>query len=294
MISVLIPVYNIEVVSLVNELSKQLSHLNIEGEILVFDDFSSKDYRESNRSISNLNHVFYRELDQNYGRTGIRQLLASSARFGWLLFLDSDSRIIYPDFLQRYFSSFKNGFDIYTGGRVYPSKPIECNKALHWKYGTRRESAKGNKTAFHTNNFCIKKAIFGQLNFPELLKQYGHEDTWMEIELERLGKGILHINNCVEHTRIEDTDVFLKKTEQALQNLLLLENAVDKTAMVKHIALYRSYRFIQKGRLEVVVNFIYSLIKHKIIQNLKSCSPSLSVFDFYRLYNLIRLSKQNK
>ena len=291
MISILVPVYNTEVVPLTNELSKQLSNLDIEGEILVFDDCSYSAYRELNRPIINLNNVVYKELDKNHGRTAIRQLLASNAQNEWLLFLDSDSRILHPDFLQRYISAFKNGFNIYAGGRVYPFRPAECDKRLHWKYGVKRESVKGNKTAFHTNNFCIRKEIFQQLNFPDFLKHYGHEDTWMGIELERSGERIVYIDDPVEHVHIENTSAFLAKTEEALQNLLLLAVRTDRELMRKHVSLFRVYSDVKEFRLAFAINFFYRLFKPRIAESLNSCNPSLFFFDLYRLHHLIQLSK---
>jgi glycosyltransferase involved in cell wall biosynthesis len=293
MISILIPVYNTEVIPLINELKQQLDRLNIKGEILVFDDYSSTAFRELNNSLKSLSGVVYKELDNNYGRTAIRQLLALDAQYEWLLFLDGDSRVIHSDFLRRYMDVLQNGFDVYTGGRVYPPKPVECNKRLHWLYGSKRESAKGNTTAFHTNNFLIRKKVFGDLNFPDFLKSYGHEDTWMGIELGRMGKKILHIDNGIEHKDIEDTPTFLNKTRQALQNLLLLSKVTDKKQLEKHVSLFRTYRTIKQFHFGFSVDLLYRSFKKKIIDNLNSCNPSLFIFDLYRLYHLIQLSKMN-
>jgi len=292
MISILVPLFNVEVWDLINELNRQLCHLNVDGEILVFDDASSNRYRELNKSISNLDRVIYRELDKNYGRTDIRKLLASYAKYDWLLFIDSDSRIIHSDYVQRYISSLNTGYDTYVGGRVYPPKPGQCNKALHWKYGVKRESLKGNKTAFHSNNFCIKKDVFEQIKFPAILKQYGHEDTWMGMELERLGKKVTFIFNTIEHTLIEDTKIFLEKTDQALRNLLLLQEISDKRKIANHVSLFSTYLYLQKAHLEFTVTLFYNVFKNKILRNLNSCNPSLFFFDVYRLYNLIVLAKQ--
>lgn len=293
MISILIPVYNHEVVPLVNELSRQLSNLTTEGEILVFDDHSSSVYRELNMPVKNFPETTYKELDSNYGRTAIRQLLAEQAKCEWLLFLDSDSRILHPNFLQRYTEALKkNEADVHIGGRVYPSAPSECNKRLHWKYGTMRESVKGNKTAFHTNNFCIRKEIFLRLNFPGFLKQYGHEDTWMGIELERSGKKIFHIDNPVEHMDTEETSTFLNKTIQALENLLLLSTVTDKNLMRKHVFLFKIYYRVKQLGLRFLIDLFYYSFKKQIAENLKSCNPSLFFFDLYRLYHLFRLSER--
>ena len=293
MISILIPVFNFEIVSLVTELSRQLSRSNVEGEILVFDDFSSLPFRELNHSITGLDFVAYRELDRNYGRTAIRKILASHSKYEWLLFLDSDSRILRPNFIELYISAFKNESDVYIGGRVYPTKPSECNKRLHWKYGVNRESPKGSKTAFHTNNFCIKKTVFSQFDFPDFLNQYGHEDTWMGIELERTGKTIQYLDNTVQHIQIENTETFLKKTQDALQNLFSLKRVIDKKILANHVALFKSYCFIRNLGLEFAVDFIYRSLKNRILQNLNSCHPSLIIFDFYRLYYLMQIGKRN-
>ena len=292
MISILIPVFNFETFSLVNELSRQLDESGVDGEILVFDDFSASSYRKVNNPLIDLNHVVYKELDKNYGRTTIRQLLASNAHYEWLLFLDCDSRILKTDFLKRYLSAFRQNFDVCVGGRAYPSGPVDCSKKLHWKYGTKRESLKGNKTAFHSNNFCIKKEVFRQIYFPAFLKEYGHEDTWIGIELERLGKSIKYIDNAVEHIQIENTDNFLSKTEQALRNLLQLKTVVDKQTIARHVSLFKAYSFINITHLEFLVNFVCGIFKSRIVQNLNSCNPSLLFFDFYRLHRLIQMSKR--
>jgi len=291
MISVLIPIYNIDVVPLINELSRQLNNLDIEGEILAFDDHSSEEFRELNKSISGLPNVMYKELDRNFGRVITRELLANEAKYDWLLFLDSDSRILHAEFLKQYIGILKTGFDVYVGGRVYPAASPECNRMLHWKYGIKRESVTGNKKALHTNNFCIKKEVFRQLNFPEFLKQYGHEDTWMEIELERTGKKLFHFTNQVEHIQIETTGIFLRKTEQALHNLLLLTKVVNQKSIAKHVSLFKAYSIFRKIKLEFTVIFIYRVLRNRIAQNLHSCNPSLIFFDLYRLHRLIQISR---
>ena len=293
MISILIPVFNFNVVSLVNELNRQLDQSNTPGEILVFDDFSSPPYHQLNSHITRFKNVVYKELDKNYGRSAIRKILASHAKYEWLLFLDSDSCILNNDFIERYISAFSQKFDVYVGGRIYPAEPRECNKKLHWKYGVKRESLKGHRTAFHSNNFCIKKEVFHQIDSTGFLKQYGHEDTWIGIELERLGKCIEYIDNSVEHIQVENTESFFKKTEQALQNLLFLSKAVDKETLARHVSLFKVYIFIKRTRLQFAVNLVWTILKARIFKNLNSCNPSLVFFDFYRLHRLIQISKTN-
>lgn len=292
MISALIPVYNTQVVLLVTELSRQLSQLNNGGEIIVFDDCSLPEFRKSNAVIKNLDNVRYEELEKNHGRTAIRQLLAASANYDWLLFLDNDSRILSTDFLQRYISVLNKDTHVFVGGRTYPSKPTDCEKRLHWKYGTKREAVKGSRTVLHTNNFCIRKEVFELLHFPDFLKGYGHEDTWMEIELQRLQKHIVHIANPVEHVHIETSGNFLNKTCQALQNLLLLEKVVSQKQLRKHVTLFKAYSRVRRFGLEFLINLFYRSFQKKIEENLHSCNPSLSVFDFYKLYHFIQLSKK--
>lgn len=293
MISILIPVYNFEVVALVSELNSQLNSIDDKGEIIVFDDSSSSSFCAYNKQIRSLNNVIYKELDKNYGRTTIRQLLAYEAKNKWLLFLDCDSRIIHPDFLQRYIAMFKTeAADVYAGGRVYPERPSECDKRLHWKYGTRKESIKGSKTSLHTNNFSIRKEIFLQLSFPKFLESYGHEDTWIKIELESNGKKLVHISNPVEHIHIEETETLLNKTQLALQNLYQLTNLVERNILRKNVTLYKVYSNLKKFRLEFAVRLLYKLVKKTISRNLNSCKPSLLFFDFYKLYHFIKICQK--
>lgn len=293
MISILIPVFNVAVYPLVQELSEQLKSLKTEGEILVYDDASIQSLKAQNNSIAGLENVFYKELQKNHGRIAIRKLLAENASFDWLLFIDCDSRIINKDFLANYVEVLSPEFAVFSGGRVYESDaPAACNKRLHWKYGTERESVKGTTPRFHTNNFCIQKEHFLQLNFPKEISGYGHEDTWMEMELTKAQKKIIYFNNPVLHDGLEDTPVFLDKTKNALKNLLRLATIIDEGLLRQKINLFNLFYWQKKLGINKLVA---STLKNRIInieKNLQSCNPSILQFDLYRLYYLIEFDNE--
>jgi glycosyltransferase involved in cell wall biosynthesis len=295
MISILIPVYNVTVFPLVQELSNQLKKANVEGEILVFDDFSNDTFTNKNSDLATLSKVFYKEMDKNYGRTFIRQLLAKEASFNKLLFIDGDSTIINKNFLQNYLDEIGEQDHIYVGGRVYqPVEPAACNKRLHWKYGTERESLKGRTTVLHTNNFCIGKEVFLQLDFPREITGYGHEDTWMELALEEKQKTIEFIDNPVLHEGLEDSAAFLEKTKNALKNLLVLANIFGEKLVRNKVALYNLFYWQHKLGLSEIVSGVLNKKVNKIEKKLLSCNPSLLDFDLYRLFYLTAMAKKKQ
>ena len=88
MVSVLIPIYNTDVRAFVKQLILQLEKNQLDGEIQCLDDGSNEEFIILNREISNLKFVRYKELNLNIGRSRIRNLLAKTAKFQWLLFAD--------------------------------------------------------------------------------------------------------------------------------------------------------------------------------------------------------------
>ena len=100
-LSILIPVYQENCIKLVSDLLNQTKRLSIDSEILVFDDCSPIKC-EDNRTLSDMERVTYRELEQNIGRSKIRNLLADTASGDVLIFLDGDSGIVREDFIQKY------------------------------------------------------------------------------------------------------------------------------------------------------------------------------------------------
>ncbi len=295
MISILIPVFNVTVFSLVQELSKQLNSLSIDGEILVFDDHSDLNFRSQNKILNSFENVSYTELDRNFGRTGIRNLLAQNARCEWLLFIDSDSVIIDDKYLSNYFLTIiGQQYDVYSGGRIYqPQQPENCNKRLHWIYGTKRESVKGAGSVLHSNNFIIRKEVFLELNFPPQIQGYGHEDTWMELELRTKKRKIQFLRNPVLHEGLEDSAVFLEKTKSALRNLLLLPDFFDQKKVSDQVRLYKLFYWQNRFGIASIVEALLNTRIRSMEKNLKSCNPSLFFFDCYRLFQLMRLAKKS-
>ena len=293
MLSILLPIYNFNVEALVTELVNQCRKENIAFEILCFDDYSKKKYREENRKISEKFGVSYIELSENYGRSKIRNSLAKNSRFRYLLFIDCDSKVIKADYIARYLNVL-NPEIVINGGRVYKSKPPRSlKKRLHWKYGIQRESLsvvkrnhKGS-AGFHTNNFVIPKSLFEKLAFKQELSGYGYEDLVFASEIEKNNIDIINIDNAVEHLGLEQIDVFLMKTEKALHNLALL----DAKSLVDQVKLVKTFKKLDRLAALPLLDKAYKLLENKVMRNLYSNDPSLYLFDFYRLVKFNKIKK---
>ena len=295
MISICIPLHNTPVVSLVHQLAKQAATIPHPVEIVILDDASSSSFQRANSEVNAIHLVSYHTNPDNKGRTFTRSRLASLAAHPWLLYLDADSTIINENFLVDYLPHLSDPNRVITGGRVYASvPPADCRLMLHWKYGTARENKwreknPGNIQGFQSNNFLVHKDVFTSLVFPEELSGYGHEDTWMGMELERQGRRVLHINNPVLHNRLEPAEAFLEKSRLALNNLHRLSKTNDEALLKKHVKIYRTYNKWKAGKMLGVITAIYSIFNKLVQNNLRSCSPGLFFFDLYRLNYLIKI-----
>ena len=100
-ISVCIPVYNFDVRELVNSLSKEITNAELNAEIILIDDASTKDFVKVNKSLKEVANLFI-FLKKNIGRSAIRNLFLKYASGDFLLFLDCDAKIISEKFLKNY------------------------------------------------------------------------------------------------------------------------------------------------------------------------------------------------
>jgi len=106
MLSILIPVYNYNIVNLVTELHKQAVSAAIPFEIIVLDDGSSELLRDQNKDVANLPDVQFFELEKNIGRSGIRNRLVEMAKYSTLLFMDCDSEVPSEKYIENYLPYF--------------------------------------------------------------------------------------------------------------------------------------------------------------------------------------------
>ncbi|WP_136481816.1 glycosyltransferase family 2 protein [Cognatitamlana onchidii] len=276
MLSVLIPVYSYNIVPLVENLHHQLSLSKINFEIIALDDGSKSPHNKVNSSINQLEYCKFTELPNNLGRSAIRNLLSTHARFENLLFVDAGTYPKSDDFINTYLRELTS-YEILIGGMSYlntaPKKPY----TLRWLYTKKRESKKG----LHSCNFLIKKSIIQKHPFNESLKGYGYEDVLFFDSLIQLNYKTKKINNPVVHSADDNADTFIKKNETAIKNLIyLIEN---KEFSIEKIGVSRCYAFLERFKVNYLVFRFYILIKPLIRKNLNSSYPVLFLYDFYRL-----------
>ena len=287
MLSILIPVYNFDVRAYVKELYRQAESLKISFEIIIVDDASDNKFRLQNAGLDNLDSVQYIQLQANIGRSRIRNDLADKAKYDYLLFTDCDSEVFDENFIKRYIEQCK-GETVVCGGVAYkPEKPDSQKLFLRWFYGVHREARRSeerNKNAnssFMTGNFLISKSIFGKVQFDEKITQYGHEDTLFGYELKKLEIKIKHINNPLIHLGLETNQIFINKTQKAVESLKYIIENYNYPDLYTDIKLLRIYKKI--SLFCPLVKLLFILVKTFIERNLKSKKPKLFLFDFYKL-----------
>ncbi|MEZ4856691.1 MAG: glycosyltransferase [Gelidibacter sp.] len=290
MISICIPIYNFNVINLVNELSNQVSQLNVPSEIILIDDCSHNKFKKINETVCKTK--VYIQLEKNIGRAAIRNLFLEYTNYQNLLFLDCDAIINSPNFLSNYVVALQQyPNQLICGGRIYPKTPPKQNEMLRWKYGIQKESkpveirSQQPNKSFMTNNFVINKAVFEILKFDERLIGYGHEDTLFGFELKKRNITIKHINNPILNGDLESNETYLAETEKAIDNLIrILKFTNHDKSFIQDVELLRVYYKFYS--LKSIVKAAFVMSKPFIKYNLTKGYINLYLFDFYKLGTL--------
>jgi hypothetical protein len=286
MLSILIPTYNYNAFPLVLELHQQCVDSKLIFEILCFDD-SSTTVKPENHQINSLDNCRYEFLDNNIGRSAIRNLLAKKAKFDNLLFLDSDTIPVHSNFISNYIFQINKGEKIVYGGIRYQKEKPDNTQLLRWVYGTSREALsveKRNKKpylSFLSLNFLIKKEIFNKVNFNESIPNLRHEDSLFSYELKKKNIAPTHIENPAYHLGIENSKVFIKKSEESVVGLhhLITSNLIDS----HYLRISQYHQTLKKVHLDYFFSKCFNLIRPILLNQLTGNNPSLYIFDLYRL-----------
>ncbi|WP_127844781.1 glycosyltransferase family 2 protein [Psychroflexus aestuariivivens] len=294
MLSILIPAYNFDVSPLIEELQHQAEILDEAVEIIVFDDHSEY-HRERNRKVAKKFNLKYQYLEQNLGRSKIRNLLSQHANFEFILFLDGDVLPKSKLFLKNYISEISPKTEVIYGGRQHEFSRKDKNK-LRWKYGIYKED-KSVKTrqkkpylSVITNNLLINKSLFLSIKFEESLNTYGHEDTLFAFELKKKKVNVKHIENPVIHKDIDSNLVFIEKTEMALQNLKSIY--ISGQISPNEIQLLKVYEKLKFWKLESAFTSLFIQFKEKMKNRLISNQNNLFLFNIYKLGYFCKINRR--
>lgn len=290
-ISLLIPVYNYDIVALVHSMKNAFGIVPELHEILIGDDASSPEFKEKYHSLEG-NGVRIISSEKNIGRAATRNKLALEAIGDYLLFIDADMMLTgtAEAYLQKYISSMGNS-QVICGGITYSDcPPGDPDKMLRWKYGKWREQKKASdrnkhpNTDFSTFNVLIAKSVFSKIRFYEELKQYGHEDTLLSFQLKNAGIKILHIDNNLIHEGLEYNQEFIDKIKLSVENLsMLYDKVTDKSAFCETLTMLKTYRTLSFLRVTLILAGIFIRYREKLEIDLESGKKSIYLFVFYRM-----------
>lgn len=285
MLSILIPVYNYNISDLVKNIHQQAIEANIIFEIICFDDHSTKHVTTNRACIELTKHAKLITSEKNLGRVGARQRLSESASFPWLLFLDADVIPKSNRFIKNYMEAILSGHDAYFGGFAYLKDIPEKQTTLRWKYGKKFEEVDAvirNRKPYQiiiSANFLIKKTVFNKIHTQITKKSYGLDNIFASL-LKQNNVKVLHINNQAYHLGLEKNEIFLKKTETAVNTLLW---GFNNRKIAKHDnKLLSIFENLRKFRLNYLMAFLYKMFSLKMKKQLSGPNPDIYLLQVYK------------
>lgn len=283
-LSVLIPTYNCICLPLVEQLHVLLLKTGIPFEIIVADDGSDDPATISaNEAISAIPSCQYIIRSQNIGRAAIRNFLAQTARYAYLLFIDSDMTVVRTDYIDKYLSM--ENADVIDGGVVIGGDAETLKGNLRYLY----EKASENEHTvekrqqnpyfdFHTANFLIRREIMLSHPFDERFRYYGYEDVLFGKQLRADHIAITHIDNPMGFCTFESNSDFMSKTEEGLRTLHQFRNDLRGYSRLLTIV-----DGIHISAVRVLIRLVFQLLAPLVRRNLCSRHPSLRLFSLYKL-----------
>ena len=290
MISILIPCFDHNAYPLVSILEKQALMLKIDFEIICIDDGSFSSKNDLNQKINLLTNSKFIELKKNIGRINNRLLLAEKSQYEWLIFLDVDNLPYEDNFLKNYIDELNKG-TLIIGGCIY-KKPENENFSLRYKFGKLREQINSdirNKNPYKyvsSGNFMCKKDVLIDVLASINSISYGNDYIFGSL-IKKKGIDIKHIDNPVLIDDIDENQIFIKKTHDALDNLI---SSYNNKIIKKHsISILKAYIILDSLLMKNIFVKITDLFKNLLNRNLHSKDPNLFLFDLYRLNYLCKI-----
>lgn len=291
MLSLLIPVYNYDITTLVSIVHSQCLDTGISFEIIVCDDNSAEEFKAINKSIATLSCVSYLQNQVNSGRTATRNKLAEAALYSNLLFLDADVVPVSHNFIKDYIPFLNQEIAVF-GGYAYRDAVAESNKTLRLAYGREREE---NPAVFRntipygavfSGNFLIDKQQFLENNYPGTENFYGM-DIYFGYSLYKNKVKVLHTDNAIYHLGLEDDAIFFTKGLEAVKNRKLLLDKYPDMAQINNML--KHYVRLKKLHLTGFVSLLFSIAEPILKKKILRKKPNLRAFDLYRLGYLCTL-----
>ena len=283
MLSILIPTYNYVCVKLVTDLQQQAERLECPYEILVADDASEEAFKCENRKINGIPGCKYIELQENVGRSRIRNILGHLARYDYLIFMDCDASVVGSDFLSRYMA-VRNAAKVVYGGLVHPEQLPSPEVSLAYLYEKNAEPHfTAEKRALHPYKVFLKHP------FDETITHYGHEDTLFGLALKKEGIKILHIDNPLMNCGLDTNLNVLRKTEESLRTLYVHRKKLEGSS-----EMLRLYGILQRLHLVSFVFLLFRLCEPMLRRNLYGRHPNLYFFAFYKIGYYCNFAKGGK
>lgn len=288
-LSILMPCYNNECYELVAGLHAQAESIISSGralryEIVVADDGSTDAAVVArNRRIDTLPGCRYVLRSRNTGRAAIRNFLARTAGYGWLLFIDSDMSLRNASFISNYISL--DGVDVVYGGYTVGGDDGTMKGNLRYEYESKynRNSVAEKRRCspydgFHTSNFLIRRDIMLANPFDERFRRYGYEDVLFGKSLKQAGVSISHVDNTLSFEDFETNSGFVAKTEEGIATLCDFRDELRGYSPLITLG-----DRICRLRLQPAVRLFFKTFARSIKNNLTGNKPNLLLFNIYKL-----------
>lgn len=287
---------------------------------IIFADDGSADAtaRQRNAIIAQLPYCQYIERPKNVGRSAIRNFLAHTAHYSHLIFLDGDVAIKRGNFVQTYLAH-RNDADVIIGTLHFSRMQVACDTAEDIIGHTKRAKEETKKTtepmlyddnlkyryeqqflakhpvkkrmqqpyaSFRTTNFMVRRDLLLAYPFDETFHEYGYEDTLFGKQLKEHGATLIHLDNAATIADYEDNATFVAKTEESLRTLAAHAHQLQGYSTLLHTA--NKLKFLH---LQSLIAFVFKLFKGLLHKNLCSNSPSVFLFNVYKLGYYINLTR---
>lgn len=140
--------------------------------------------------------------------------------------------------------------------------------------------------SFRTTNFMVRRDLLLAYPFDETFHEYGYEDTLFGKQLKEHGATLIHLDNAATIADYEDNATFVAKTEESLRTL-----AAHAHQLQGYSTLLQTVNKLKRLHLQPLIAFAFGLFKGLLHKNLCSKSPSVFLFNVYKLGYYINLTR---